>query len=71
MTGFNRLIIEKPFGHDLASAQALARDLGGLYEEKHLLRMDHFLGSEVLAIWAVYMIYTVYMRSIKPICIIS
>eukprot|EP00913_Durusdinium_trenchii_P008717 g8188.t1 len=45
--GFNRLIIEKPFGHDLSSAKSLAKDLGALYEEKHLLRMDHFLGYEI------------------------
>ncbi|CAK9103287.1 unnamed protein product [Durusdinium trenchii] len=46
-SGFNRLIIEKPFGHDLSSAKSLAKDLGALYEEKHLLRMDHFLGYEI------------------------
>lgn len=46
-SGFNRLIIEKPFGHDLISAQTLAKDLGALYREENLLRMDHFLGYEI------------------------
>lgn len=46
-TGFNRLIIEKPFGHDLTSAKKLTTDLGALYKEENLLRMDHFLGYEI------------------------
>jgi glucose-6-phosphate 1-dehydrogenase len=45
--GFTRLIVEKPFGSDLASAQSLADDLGALYPEKDLFRMDHFLGYEI------------------------
>mmetsp|Transcript_127872 Transcript_127872/g.239117 ORF Transcript_127872/g.239117 Transcript_127872/m.239117 type:complete len:540 (-) Transcript_127872:61-1680(-) len=46
-TGFTRLIVEKPFGSDLTSAKQLADDLGALYEEKDLFRMDHFLGYEI------------------------
>jgi len=45
--GFCRLIVEKPFGKDLASAKQLAEDLGALYDEQHLFRMDHFLGYEI------------------------
>jgi glucose-6-phosphate 1-dehydrogenase len=45
--GFTRLLVEKPFGSDLASAQNLAHDLGILYPEKDLFRMDHFLGYEI------------------------
>jgi len=46
-TGFNRLIVEKPFGHDLASAQKMASDLGALFKEEEIYRMDHFLGYEI------------------------
>jgi glucose-6-phosphate 1-dehydrogenase len=41
-----RVMVEKPFGHDLASAQALNRDLLSVLDEPQLLRIDHFLGKE-------------------------
>jgi glucose-6-phosphate 1-dehydrogenase len=41
-----RVVVEKPFGHDLASAQALNAQLRGLLEEWQILRIDHFLGKE-------------------------
>jgi glucose-6-phosphate 1-dehydrogenase len=40
-----RVAVEKPFGHDLASARALARDLHKFIDESQLLRIDHFLGK--------------------------
>jgi len=40
-----RLIVEKPFGHDLASSEALADELGELYPEDQLYRIDHYLGE--------------------------
>jgi glucose-6-phosphate 1-dehydrogenase len=40
-----RVVVEKPFGHDLASARALARDLHKFIDESRLLRIDHFLGK--------------------------
>jgi glucose-6-phosphate 1-dehydrogenase len=40
-----RLIIEKPFGHDLASAQELNRLLLRTFEEKAIYRIDHYLGK--------------------------
>ncbi|MEV4255315.1 glucose-6-phosphate dehydrogenase [Spirillospora sp. NPDC049652] len=40
-----RLVVEKPFGHDLASASALNERLTGFFDEEHLLRVDHFLGD--------------------------
>lgn len=46
-TGFTRLIVEKPFGSDLDSAKKLASDLGALWAEEDLFRMDHFLGYEI------------------------
>ncbi|HEX7059379.1 MAG TPA: glucose-6-phosphate dehydrogenase [Solirubrobacterales bacterium] len=41
-----RVVIEKPFGHDLASAQALNADLHGALAEEQILRIDHYLGKE-------------------------
>ena len=40
-----RIVIEKPFGHDLASARALARKLHRVVREEQLFRVDHFLGK--------------------------
>jgi glucose-6-phosphate 1-dehydrogenase len=46
LTGRARVVVEKPFGHDLASARALNAQLRGLLEEWQILRIDHFLGKE-------------------------
>jgi glucose-6-phosphate 1-dehydrogenase len=40
-----RVIVEKPFGHDLASAQELNRILLGTFAEKSIFRVDHYLGK--------------------------
>ena len=40
-----RVIIEKPFGRDLASAQALNRILLGTFDESRIFRIDHYLGK--------------------------
>src|SRR5947209_6095090 len=39
-----RVVVEKPFGHDLESARALARELHQFIDESQLYRIDHFLG---------------------------
>jgi glucose-6-phosphate 1-dehydrogenase len=41
-----RVVLEKPFGHDLASARSLNRSLGEVLDESQILRIDHFLGKE-------------------------
>ncbi len=43
-----RIVIEKPFGHDLASAQDLNEHLLGLFSEEQLFRIDHYLGKETV-----------------------
>jgi glucose-6-phosphate 1-dehydrogenase len=40
-----RVVVEKPFGHDLESAQALNRILLGTFDEDHIFRIDHYLGK--------------------------
>jgi glucose-6-phosphate 1-dehydrogenase len=46
--GWRRLIVEKPFGHDLASARELADRLHGVFEESEIYRIDHYLGKETV-----------------------
>jgi len=44
--GWRRLVVEKPFGHDLASARELREQMHKYWQEKQILRIDHFLGKE-------------------------
>jgi glucose-6-phosphate 1-dehydrogenase len=44
--GWSRVIIEKPFGTDLDSARALQAEVSKVFEEKHVYRIDHYLGKE-------------------------
>ena len=44
----DRLVIEKPFGRDLASARALNRFLDGMFVESQIYRIDHYLGKETV-----------------------
>jgi glucose-6-phosphate 1-dehydrogenase len=46
--GFRRLIVEKPFGHDLATAKALNKSLHANWREDQLYRIDHYLGKETV-----------------------
>ena len=43
-----RVIVEKPFGRDLASAQALNRTLHEVFSESSVFRIDHYLGKEAV-----------------------
>lgn len=45
---WQRIIVEKPFGHDAASAASLNRALGRVFEEESIYRIDHYLGKEVV-----------------------
>ena len=45
---WKRIIIEKPFGHDLESARALNRDLQKFLKEDQIYRIDHYLGKETV-----------------------
>ncbi|MGH2571140.1 MAG: glucose-6-phosphate dehydrogenase, partial [bacterium] len=44
--GWARLVVEKPFGHDLASAQELNRTIHRRWNESQVYRIDHYLGKE-------------------------
>ncbi|MDQ4078104.1 MAG: glucose-6-phosphate dehydrogenase [Chloroflexota bacterium] len=43
-----RIVVEKPFGHDLPSARALNRTLLDVFEEQQIYRIDHYLGKETV-----------------------
>ncbi len=43
-----RVVVEKPFGHDLASAQALNQTLRSVFADDAIFRIDHFLGKEAI-----------------------
>src|SRR6476660_6529591 len=45
LTKSARVVVEKPFGHDLASARALAKEIHSYIEESQLFRIDHYLGK--------------------------
>ena len=46
--GYNRLIIEKPFGKDYVSAQTLNEQLRHSFDENQIYRIDHYLGKEMI-----------------------
>ncbi len=45
-SGWRRIIVEKPFGHDLVSAQELNRAVHQVFDESQVYRIDHYLGKE-------------------------
>ncbi|HXG64916.1 MAG TPA: glucose-6-phosphate dehydrogenase [Blastocatellia bacterium] len=46
--GWTRIIIEKPFGHDLESAHKLNLDVAEVFDEDQVYRIDHYLGKETV-----------------------
>jgi glucose-6-phosphate 1-dehydrogenase len=46
--GWRRLVVEKPFGHDLASAAQLSDQLHEVFDESDVYRIDHYLGKETV-----------------------
>jgi glucose-6-phosphate 1-dehydrogenase len=53
-TGWSRVIVEKPFGSDLQSARMLNREIGSVFEEEQVYRIDHYLGKETVQNLAVF-----------------
>ncbi|WVZ08949.1 hypothetical protein V8G54_022295 [Vigna mungo] len=46
--GWTRVVVEKPFGRDLQSAEELSTEIGKLFEEPQIYRIDHYLGKELV-----------------------
>ena len=55
-----RLVLEKPFGHDAASAKALSQALYAFFPEESIFRIDHYLGKETVE-------NIVYFRAANPL----
>lgn len=47
-TGFTRIVIEKPYGRDLDSAQVLEEEVHKVFKENQVYRIDHYLGKETV-----------------------
>ena len=47
-TGWTRVVIEKPFGRDLATARELSRQVHEVFDERQVYRIDHYLGKETV-----------------------
>ena len=46
--GWTRIVVEKPFGKDLQSAEELSSQIGELFNEPQIYRIDHYLGKELV-----------------------
>ncbi|KAK3413071.1 hypothetical protein EUGRSUZ_I01691 [Eucalyptus grandis] len=46
--GWTRIVVEKPFGRDLESAEKLSTQIGELFDEPQIYRIDHYLGKELV-----------------------
>ncbi|CAO2833210.1 unnamed protein product [Amaranthus hypochondriacus] len=46
--GWTRIVVEKPFGRDLESAEQLSSQIGELFDESQIYRIDHYLGKELV-----------------------
>lgn len=46
--GWTRVVVEKPFGHDLSSAVEMSHKLQALWREEQIYRIDHYLGKEMV-----------------------
>ncbi|MCI4329971.1 MAG: glucose-6-phosphate dehydrogenase, partial [Thermoplasmata archaeon] len=63
-SGWARVVVEKPFGRDLASAQALNRLLRAHFEEAQIYRIDHYLGKETVQNLLVFRFANMFVESL-------
>ncbi len=62
--GWTRVVIEKPFGHDLASAKELNRNVHRHFDEKQVFRIDHYLGKETVQNLLVFRFANMFVESL-------
>ena len=48
VTAHSRVVLEKPIGHDLASARRINDEVGAVFAEEQIFRIDHYLGKETV-----------------------
>jgi|HubBroStandDraft_1064217.scaffolds.fasta_scaffold02285_4 glucose-6-phosphate 1-dehydrogenase len=63
-SGWTRVVVEKPFGRDLASAQALNALLRKYFEEAQIYRIDHYLGKETVQNLLVFRFANMFVESL-------
>jgi glucose-6-phosphate 1-dehydrogenase len=62
--GWARLVVEKPFGTDLASAEALNRTIHTYFDERSVYRIDHYLGKETVQNLIVFRFANMFFESL-------
>ncbi|HXY46918.1 MAG TPA: glucose-6-phosphate dehydrogenase [Thermoplasmata archaeon] len=62
--GWTRLVIEKPFGTDLPSAERLNRVVHSFFDERHVYRIDHYLGKETVQNLIVFRLANMFFESV-------
>ena len=62
--GWTRVVIEKPFGRDLASAEALNQLAHRFFDEKQIFRIDHYLGKETVQNLLVFRLANMFIESL-------
>lgn len=65
--GWTRIVVEKPFGKDLDSAEELSSQIGKLFDEPQIYRIDHYLGKELVQ--NLVMQFNVYFNRFIVYCI--
>lgn len=66
--GWTRIVVEKPFGRDLGSAEKLSEQIGELFEEPQIYRIDHYLGKELvqnLVSWLGFFLGNIFSKLFK------
>jgi len=63
-TGWTRVVVEKPFGRDLASAEALNGTAHRHFEERQIYRIDHYLGKETVQNLLVFRFANMFVESL-------
>ena len=62
--GWNRIVVEKPFGHDLKSALQMSSDLTSIWHEDDIYRIDHYLGKEIVQNLLVFRFGNIFLEPI-------
>lgn len=62
-SGWTRIVVEKPFGKDLASARALNREVHAFFKEDQIYRIDHYLGKETVQNLLVFRLANAFIES--------
>ena len=48
LRGWNRVVVEKPFGKDFDSSADLSNHIANVFQEEQIYRIDHYLGKEMV-----------------------